>query len=106
MIYEHDGLALNLFQIKAIKKERRKKGGVLVFEFYNTIMNVETSLNSGVWEKRSFPNASVSQNFDDSDNLEIAYHEWVGLWQGFCDYVQRGQINIWREQHGVENLYE
>lgn len=87
MIYEHGGLALNLFNIKAVKKEVTGREGRLVFEFHNMIRSVEREAGRDVWEDYSYENASVIQHFDNLADLELHYEEWVNLWMGFTAYV-------------------
>lgn len=94
MIYEHGGLALNLFNIKAVKKEVTAKGGCIVFEFHNMIRSVETIADSNVWEDRAFENASITQYFEDSTDLQLHYEEWVGIWTQWTAYVINLNMDI------------
>ena len=103
MVYEHGGLALNLFKLKAIKMEKDKHGGYLVFEFHNFVREIEVKKGSGIWEDRSYENSPVSQYFDNWADLELHYHEWTGLWFERTGYIQRGDEALWRKQNGFED---
>ena len=94
MIFDHGGLALNLFELKAVKKQITDRGGFLIFEFHNIIRNTEVRYNSNIWEDRSFENADITQYFEDRIDLELHYQEWVGIWQQWTDYVKNMEMDI------------
>lgn len=87
MIYDHGGIALNLFNLKAVKKEINGHDGKLVFEFHNMIRSAETTAGSGIFEDKSYSNASITQYFEDLTDLELHYQEWLGIWTQFTAYV-------------------
>ncbi len=102
MIFEHGGIALNLFKLKAIKKEKDNRGGYLIFEFYDTLHDVEKTPNSDQWEDKPFAESPVSQYFDDFTDLQIHYEEWIGMWKQWKDYVIRGEEEEWRKKNGFD----
>ena len=105
MVYEHGGLALNLFKLKAVRMEKAERGGYLIFEFHNIIREVLVDKVSDLWESRSYEDAPISQYFDDVADLELHYHEWTGLWFQWSGYIQRGDEALWRQQNGFEDVW-
>ncbi|MFC0345936.1 hypothetical protein [Epilithonimonas hispanica] len=94
MIYQHGGIALNLFRLKAIKKQVTGRDGYLIFEFHNMVRVSETSHNSNVWEENSYENAPVSQYYDNLADLELYYEEWVNTWSLWTEFVVNLEMPI------------
>lgn len=82
MIFQNGGLALDISQVKAIKKEYLNTGRNLVFELNNyvsTIINPET----GEMELKSFPNDPVVEYFETSESADAYFDEWVEIWEDY-----------------------
>lgn len=103
MVYEHGGLALNLFKLKAIKMEKADRGGFLIFEFHNLFREIQIDKEQNLWETRSFDDSPVNQYFDDHVDLVLHYEEWTSLWRQWTDYVKRGDEALWRQQNGFDD---
>ncbi|KFC19043.1 hypothetical protein [Epilithonimonas lactis] len=105
MVYEHGGLALNLFKLKAIKMEKDDRGGNLIFEFHNLFREVQVDKDQDLWETRSYEDSPVSQYFDDHADLVLHYEEWTNLWYQWTGYVKRGDEALWRQQNGFVDAF-
>ena len=82
MIHQHNGVAIHLYDLKAVRMEYEGVGGYLIFEFNNAIISVE-ELESGNFVDRSYRNEPVSQFYDDLIDLRDNFKTWVEVWSEF-----------------------
>ncbi len=90
MVYEHNGLSLCLYDLKAIRKEYTEDGGHLIFEFKNAILNAE-DIESGKLILNSYQNEPVSQFYDDIGFLNDSYNTWIAVWS---ELITHGSVKM------------
>jgi len=82
MIYEHNGIAISFYDLKALKTELSAEGGYLIFEFNNALIRRE-ELESGRWVDCSYRNEPVSQYYDNGLELKQSFDIWIKAWSDF-----------------------
>ena len=82
MIHQHNGIAIHLYDLKAIRMEQQGEGGQLIFEFINAII-LREELEGGRWVERSYRNEPVIQYYDDMVDLDENFKIWVEVWNDF-----------------------
>lgn len=78
----HNGIAIHLYDLKAIRMEPQEDGGHLIFEFNNAIILME-ELESGRWVERSYRNEPVLQYYEDMVDVDANFKIWVEVWNDF-----------------------
>lgn len=82
MITNNGSCAVNLSNIKGIRKEYEPQGGLLVFDLDDIVVLVENP-QTGEKELRSFPNSPIKMFYDSKDALQAYFEEWAELWSDF-----------------------
>lgn len=55
MVHHHNGIAISLYELKAIRREFADEGGYLIFELNNALSLIE-DMETGQWVERSHQN--------------------------------------------------
>ena len=79
MIYQHNGIAVNLYSLKVIRIEKTEESGYLVFEFDNAIIAVLKDETDELLDG-SYRNEPFSQYYEDIGALEADFKIWVDAW--------------------------
>ena len=79
MIYQHNGIAVNLYSLKVIRIEKTEEGGYLVFEFDNAIIAVLKDETDELLDG-SYRNEPFFYFFEDIGALEADFKIWVDAW--------------------------
>lgn len=75
MIHQHNGIAIHLYDLKAIRMEQQGEGGHRIFEFINAII-LREQLESGRWVEQSYRNEPVIPYHDDMVDLDENFKIW------------------------------
>lgn len=90
MIHEHNGIAISLYSLKALRTELSGEGGFLIFEFDNALVRLEND-ETGKWVERSYRNEPLSQFYDDVLDLQESFDAWIGVWNNFVTQVSTSE---------------
>lgn len=82
MVHHHNGIAISLYELRAIRREFADEGGYLIFEFNNALSLIE-DMDTGQWVERSHQNEPVSQYYDDPLDLQESFDAWIQVWNDF-----------------------
>ena len=79
MVHHHNGIAVFLPHLKAIRREFAKYGGYLIFEFDNVLF-LSSEKVEGEWQDGSYRNEPVSRYYEDPLELQSDFDAWIKIW--------------------------
>lgn len=82
MVHHHNGIAVCLPNLKAIRREFAEYGGYLIFEF-NNVLFLSADRVAGQWQDSSYRNEPMSHYYEDPLELQSDFDAWIKIWNDY-----------------------